>query len=74
MDGSSYASNSRNDYATNDRATSGLTDQVQYHKVTKGETLASISKKLGVSIDKICKLNHISKTMRLRPGQILRYS
>lgn len=72
--GSSYASNSRNDYATNDRATSGLTDQVQYHKVTKGETLASISKKLGVSIDKICKLNHISKTMRLRPGQILRYS
>ena len=74
MDGSSYASNSRNDYATNDRATSGLTDQVQYHKVTEGETLASISKKLGVSIDKICKLNHISKTTRLRPGQILRYS
>ena len=43
MDGSSYASNSRSDYATNDRATCGLTDQVQYHKVTKGETLASIS-------------------------------
>ena len=27
-----------------------------------------------VTVDKICKLNHISKTMRLRPGQILRYS
>ena len=54
--------------------TSGLTDQVQYHKVAKGETLEAISKKRGVSIEKICKLNHITKKMRLRPGQILRYS
>ena len=54
--------------------TSGLKDQVQYHKVVKGETLDAIAKKRGVTIDKICKLNHISKTKRLRPGQILRYS
>ncbi|WP_308243319.1 peptidoglycan DD-metalloendopeptidase family protein [uncultured Prevotella sp.] len=75
QDGSTIArENKAEDFATNDRMTSGLKDQVQYHKVVKGETLDAIAKKRGVTIDKICKLNHISKTKRLRPGQILRYS
>ena len=75
QDSSTYAStNSSDDYATNKRTTSGLTDQISYHKVKKGETLERIAKKRGVTIEKICKLNHITKTMRLRPGQILRYS
>lgn len=47
---------------------------VRYHKVSKGETLASIARKRGTTIDQICKLNHITKTMRVKPGQILRYS
>lgn len=75
QDSSTYASSgSANDFATNKRTTLGLNDQVSYHKVKKGETLSSIARKRGVTVDKICKLNHISKTMRLRPGQILRYS
>lgn len=75
QDSSTYAStNSSDDYATNKRTTSGLTDQIYYHKVKKGETLDRIAKKRGVTVEKICKLNHITKTMRLRPGQILRYS
>ena len=75
QDGSTIArENKAEDFATNDRMTSGLKDQVQYHKVAKGETLDAIAKKRGVTIDKICKLNHISKTKRLRPGQILRNS
>lgn len=75
QDSSTYAStNSSDDYATNKRTTSGLTDQISYHKVKKGDTLERIAKKRGVTIEKICKLNHITKTMRLRPGQILRYS
>lgn len=75
QDSSTYAStNSSDDYATNKRTTSGLTDQISYHKVKKGETLGRIAKKRGVTVEKICKLNHITKTMRLRPGQILRYS
>ncbi|HEY9551307.1 MAG TPA: M23 family metallopeptidase [Prevotella sp.] len=45
-----------------------------YHKVASGETLTSIAQKRGVSVETICKLNHIRKTMRVRPGQILRYS
>lgn len=75
QDSSTYAStNSSDDYATNKRTTSGLTDQISYHKVKKGETLERIAKMRGVTVEKICKLNHITKTMRLRPGQILRYS
>lgn len=75
QDSSTYAStNSSDDYATNKRTTSGLTDQISYHKVKKGETLDRIAMKRGVTVEKICKLNHITKTMRLRPGQILRYS
>jgi murein DD-endopeptidase MepM/ murein hydrolase activator NlpD len=75
QDSSTYAStNSSDDYATNKRITSGLTDQISYHKVKKGETLERIAKKRGVTVETICKLNHITKTMRLRPGQILRYS
>ena len=75
QDSSTFAKeNSADDFATNKRQTTGLNDQVAYHKVKKGETLERIAKKRGTTIEKLCKLNHISKTMRLRPGQILRYS
>ncbi len=47
---------------------------IRYHKVAKGETLSSIARKRGTTIEQICKLNHISSKMRVRPGQILRYS
>lgn len=75
QDGGNY---SREDvtgaYSANDRTASGLSDQVLYHKVAKGETLESIARKRGVTVDQICKLNHITRSMRVRPGQILRYS
>ena len=45
-----------------------------YHKVKQGETLQSIAGKRGVSVETICRLNRISKTMRVKAGQILRYS
>lgn len=48
--------------------------EVLYHKVQKGETLNSIARKRNVTIDQLCRLNHITKSMRIRPGQILRYS
>ena len=47
---------------------------VRYHKVSRGETLVSIARKRGTTVEHICKLNHITKTMRVKPGQILRYS
>lgn len=48
--------------------------KTRYHKVVSGETLTSIARKHGTTIDKLCKLNHIGKNMRLRPGQKLKYS
>ena len=49
-------------------------EQRLYHKVEKGETLYSIARKRGVSVETLCELNHINKTLRVRQGQILRYS
>lgn len=50
------------------------TRETMYHKVAKGETLTSISKKRGVSIDKLCRMNNITTKSKLRPGMILKYS
>lgn len=47
---------------------------VHFHKVKRGETLASIARKRGTTVDKICKLNRIGKNIRLMPGQILKYN
>lgn len=44
-----------------------------FYKVERGETLASIASKLGLSEDKLAKTNCMKSTSRLRTGQILRY-
>ena len=46
----------------------------RYHKVRRGETLSTIARKHGTTVSAICKLNRISRTVRLRPGQILKYN
>lgn len=43
----------------------------QYHRVQRGETLYTISKKYGISIDELQKLNHLSKGQPLHVGQKL---
>ena len=48
--------------------------EVHFHKVKKGETLQSIARKRGMTIDALCKLNHIGKNIRQMPGQILKYN
>jgi len=48
--------------------------QVKYHTVKSGDTLYAISKKYGVSIDKLCKLNKITRSTVLQIGRKLRYS
>jgi len=44
-----------------------------YYKVQNGETLASIAKKVGVSVDAICRLNGFRKDQRVKAGMIIRY-
>ena len=52
-------------------ATSG---DVQYYKVRKGDSLSRISQKTGVSIDRLCKLNGITRRTTLRVNQVLKCS
>lgn len=47
---------------------------IQYHKIRRGDTLARISRKYQVSIDRLCKINGIKRSTTLRIGQILRCS
>ena len=47
---------------------------IRIHKVKSGESLYTIAKKLGTTIEKLCKMNGLSRRATLRPGQILRYS
>ena len=51
----------------------GDTPVAKYHKVQKGETLYSISRKRGVSVKKLCDMNHLGMNTRLKAGQIVRY-
>ena len=48
-------------------------ETIRYHKVRKGETLGHIARKRHTTVNALCRLNHISKTSRLMPGQILKY-
>ena len=48
--------------------------EIRYHKVVAGETLYGIAKRRGLTVDELCKLNHLSKDVKVRPGQLLRYS
>lgn len=47
---------------------------IRIHKVKSGENLYVIARKLGTTIEKLCKMNGLSRSATLRPGQILRYS
>jgi len=49
-------------------------EQVRFYIVRSGDTLLGISKKLGVSVDRLCQLNKISRTSILRIGQRLRFT
>lgn len=44
-----------------------------YYKVLKGDTLESIASKVGVTVDKLCRLNGYRRNQTIRPGQIIRY-
>lgn len=48
--------------------------RAKVHRVRKGESLYTIAKKYGTTVEKLCKANNITKRTTLRPGQILKYS
>ena len=54
--------------------TSAVVSGAQYYKVRKGDSLSRISQKTGVSIDRLCKLNGITRRTTLRVNQVLKCS
>jgi len=49
-------------------------EQIRYYTVRSGDTLSGISRRLGVSVARLCQLNNIRATSILRIGQRLRYT
>ncbi|MCL2650977.1 MAG: M23 family metallopeptidase [Candidatus Azobacteroides sp.] len=45
-----------------------------YHRVKQGDTLVTIAKKHGISVNALCRLNNIKPTAKLRVGSSLRCS
>ncbi len=48
--------------------------ETRFHKVRRGETLYSIARKRGTTVNALLKLNHMSRRAKIRPGQILKYN
>ena len=45
---------------------------MRYHTVRNGDTLSSIARRYGTSVNRICQLNGIKKTTVLKVGRRLR--
>jgi murein DD-endopeptidase MepM/ murein hydrolase activator NlpD len=74
--GASFGSNDRSEeveLATAAPAAS-YAQETRFHKVKKGETLYSIARHRGTTVDAIMKLNHLKKSSKLKPGQILKFN
>lgn len=48
--------------------------RARVYKVRSGDTLSKIAKKYGLTVDRLCRLNNISRSKTLKPGQILKCS
>jgi murein DD-endopeptidase MepM/ murein hydrolase activator NlpD len=49
-------------------------DAPLFHEIEKGDTLFSLSKKYGISIEKLCKLNNFEDNVIIKVGQKIRCS
>ena len=48
-----------------------LQEKKQYHKVVRGDTLYSISRRYGLSVEEIRRLNNLNDNKPIQPGQKL---
>jgi murein DD-endopeptidase MepM/ murein hydrolase activator NlpD len=48
--------------------------RIKYHRVRNGETLLTVARKYGMSVETLCRLNRITTTTTLKVGQSLRCS
>ncbi|MBT7995558.1 MAG: LysM peptidoglycan-binding domain-containing protein, partial [Bacteroidetes bacterium] len=47
--------------------------KTKYHYIRSGDTLWAISRRYGVSIDRLCSLNGITRNSILKIGRPIRY-
>jgi|DewCreStandDraft_4_1066084.scaffolds.fasta_scaffold27104_2 murein DD-endopeptidase MepM/ murein hydrolase activator NlpD len=57
---------------TNTEKNTKVTNNSKYHKVKKGDTLSKISRKYGIRVAELCKLNNIKENDILNLGQNIR--
>lgn len=64
------------DYSNRESRTtpSNTSAQILYHKVVADDTLESIAQQYGITVEQLCKLNHLGKYSKVVKGQIIRYS
>jgi hypothetical protein len=55
-------------------AKTGTEKKVKFHEVSAGETLYSISRRYGLTVDQLREYNNIGKDAAIRPGQKLKLS
>jgi murein DD-endopeptidase MepM/ murein hydrolase activator NlpD len=48
--------------------------KINYYRIKKGDTLHAISRKTGISVDKLCSLNKMKTSTTLRVGRSIRLS
>ena len=71
----SFGSNDTDDVEmANAAPAASYAQETRFHKVKKGETLYSIARHRGTTVQAIMKLNHLKKNSKLRPGQILKFN
>ena len=75
VNGISFGNNDTDDVEmTNAAPAASYAQETRFHKVKKGETLYSIARHRGTTVQAIMKLNHLKKNSKLRPGQILKFN
>lgn len=75
VNGISFGSNDTEDVEmANAAPAASYAQETRFHKVKKGETLYSIARHRGTTVQAIMKLNHLKKNSKLRPGQILKFN
>ena len=77
-DGGGYRQEDVTGRASNNNATAQSQQRssgaAKFHKVQAGETAYSIARKYNITVEKLAEMNHLGKDLRIRPGQLLKYS
>jgi murein DD-endopeptidase MepM/ murein hydrolase activator NlpD len=75
VNGISFGNNDTDDVEmANAAPAASYAQETRFHKVKKGETLYSIARHRGTTVQAIMKLNHLKKNSKLRSGQILKFN